>query len=300
MTEEIEKLKKEKDTVILAHYYVDGKVQEIADYVGDSFYLSKLATTVKQKNILFCGVSFMGESAKLLNPEKRVVMADIYADCPMAHMVDVRAIEEVREQHPGAAVVCYVNSSANIKAHSDVCVTSSNAVDIVRELPQKEIFFIPDNNLGRYAASQIPEKQFIFHDGFCHVHKSITRENVQRAKELHPNALVLAHPECSMDVLEIADFVGSTAQIIDYAARRGKDVFIICTEIGIFYELQQKNPDKKFYSVGHRQFCPNMKKISLDKVLYQLQNMDNSVELDESIMERARRPLEKMLELGGK
>lgn len=300
MTEEIEKLKKEKDTVILAHYYVDGKVQEIADYVGDSFYLSKLATTVKQKNVLFCGVSFMGESAKLLNPEKRVVMADIYADCPMAHMVDVRAIEEVREQHPGAAVVCYVNSSANIKAHSDVCVTSSNAVDIVRELPQKEIFFIPDNNLGRYAASQIPEKQFIFHDGFCHVHKSITRENVQRAKELHPNALVLAHPECSMDVLEIADFVGSTAQIIDYAARSGKDVFIICTEIGIFYELQQKNPDKKFYSVGHRQFCPNMKKISLDKVLYQLQNMDNSVELDESIMERARRPLEKMLELGGK
>ncbi|KLU69835.1 MAG: hypothetical protein RHS_4348 [Robinsoniella sp. RHS] len=298
MTEEIEKLKKEKDTVILAHYYVDGKVQEIADYVGDSFYLSKLATTVKQKNILFCGVTFMGESAKLLNPEKRVVMADIYADCPMAHMVDVKAIEEVREKHPDAAVVCYVNSSAKIKAHSDVCVTSSNAVDLVRALPQKEIFFIPDNNLGRYAASQIPEKQFIFHDGFCHVHKSITRENVQRAKELHPNALVLAHPECSMDVLQLADFVGSTAQIIDYVDKSGKDVFIICTEIGIFYELQQQNPDKKFYSVGHRQFCPNMKKISLDKVLYQLQNMDNSVELDESIMELARRPLEKMLLLG--
>lgn len=190
MTEEIEKLKKEKDTVILAHYYVDGKVQEIADYVGDSFYLSKLATTVKQKNILFCGVSFMGESAKL------------------------------------------------------------------------------------------------------------TRENVQQAKELHPEALVLAHPECSLDVLQIADFVGSTAQIIDYAAGSGKNVFIICTEIGIFYELQQKNPDKKFYSAGHRQFCPNMKKISLDKVLYQLQHMDNSVELDETIMDQARRPLERMLVLG--
>lgn len=300
MTEEIEKLKKEKDTVILAHYYVDGKVQEIADYVGDSFYLSKIATTVRQKNILFCGVSFMGESAKLLNPEKRVIMADIYADCPMAHMVDVKAIEEVREQHPNAAVVCYVNSSAEIKAHSDVCVTSSNAVNIVRALPQKEIFFIPDNNLGRYAASLIPEKQFIFHDGYCHVHKSITSENVQKAKELHPEALVLAHPECSLDVLEIADFVGSTAQIIDYAAGSGKHVFIICTEIGIFYELQQKNPHKKFYSVGHRQFCPNMKKISLEKVLYQLQNMDNSVELDKSIMSQARRPLERMLELGGK
>lgn len=300
MTEEIEKLKKEKDTVILAHYYVDGKVQEIADYVGDSFYLSKIATTVRQKNILFCGVSFMGESAKLLNPEKRVIMADIYADCPMAHMVDVKAIEEVREQHPNAAVVCYVNSSAEIKAHSDVCVTSSNAVNIVRALPQKEIFFIPDNNLGRYAASLIPEKQFIFHDGYCHVHKSITSENVQKAKELHPEALVLAHPECSLDVLEIADFVGSTAQIIDYAVGSGKHVFIICTEIGIFYELQQKNPHKKFYSVGHRQFCPNMKKISLEKVLYQLQNMDNSVELDKSIMSQARRPLEKMLELGGK
>lgn len=161
-----------------------GKVQEIADYVGDSYYLAELAAKVSQSVIIFCGVSFMGESAKILNPGKRVVMADRYADCPMAHMVDLERIREVRREHPDAAVVCYVNSTAEIKSESDVCVTSSNAVKIVRKLPNKKIFFIPDNNLGRYVAKQLPEKQFIFHDGFCHVHKSIHKEEVLKAKEV--------------------------------------------------------------------------------------------------------------------
>ena len=187
----ISELKREKDVAILAHYYVDGDVQKIADYVGDSFYLSKIATGLEQKNILFCGVKFMGESAKLLSPEKRVVMADDFADCPMAHMVTLEKIKEVREQYDDLAVVCYVNSTAEIKAVSDVCVTSSNALRVVQKIPQKNIFFVPDENLGRYVAKKIPDKNFIFNDGFCHVHKSITADNVIKAKEIYPEALVL-------------------------------------------------------------------------------------------------------------
>jgi quinolinate synthase len=297
---QIMKLKKEKDAVILAHYYVDGEVQAIADYVGDSYFLAQKATQIPQKVILFCGVSFMGESAKILNPEKTVVMADDTADCPMAHMVDIDKINDVRAEYDDVAVVCYVNSTAEIKAASDVCVTSSNALRIVKKLPNKHIFFIPDNNLGRYIASQVPEKEFIFNDGFCHVHKSIHSEDILKAKELHPEALVMAHPECTEDALELADFIGSTSEIIDYVTASDRDVFIICTEMGIFYELMQKNPNKKFYSVGHRQFCPNMKKVSLAKVLASLESLENPVELDEELRLKANLPLKRMLELAAK
>ena len=297
MRERIEQLKKEKDIVILAHYYVDGEVQEIADLVGDSYFLAKKATEVSQQNILFCGVSFMGESAKILNPGKRVIMADEFADCPMAHMVDIAKIQHVREQYPDVAVVCYVNSTAEIKAYSDVCVTSSNALRVVQSLPNKHIFFIPDNNLGRYISTLVPEKEFIFNDGFCHVHTSIQRENVEEAKKLHPNAPVLTHPECTADVLEISDFIGSTSEILDYATKSDAKEFIICTEMGIFFELEQKNPDKRFYSVGHRQFCPNMKKITLEKVVRAMEEMEPEVTMDEELRVKANAPLVKMLEL---
>lgn len=297
LKERIKQLKEEKGAIILAHYYVDGQVQEIADFVGDSYFLAEKATKVSASVIIFCGVSFMGESAKILNPGKRVVMADQYADCPMAHMVDLESIQEVRTACPDVAVVCYVNSTAQIKAASDVCVTSSNAVKIVDNLPNKNIFFIPDNNLGRYVAKQLPDKNFIFHDGFCHVHKSIHKEEVLRAKEAKPGALVLAHPECTEDVLLEADFVGSTSQIIDFASASDCKEFIICTEMGIFYELQMKNPDKKFYSVGHRQFCPNMKRIKLESVLHALESLEPEVELEEEIRVRASVPLQRMLEL---
>lgn len=297
MRERIEQLKKEKDIVILAHYYVDGEVQEIADLVGDSYFLAKKATEVSQQNILFCGVSFMGESAKILNPGKRVIMADEFADCPMAHMVDIAKIQQVREQYPDVAVVCYVNSTAEIKAYSDVCVTSSNALRVVQSLPNKHIFFIPDNNLGRYISTLVPEKEFIFNDGFCHVHTSIHRENVEEAKKLHPNAPVLTHPECTADVLEISEFIGSTSEILDYATKSDAKEFIICTEMGIFFELEQKNPDKRFYSVGHRQFCPNMKKITLEKVVRAMEEMEPEVTMDEELRVKANAPLVKMLEL---
>lgn len=295
--DEILKLKEEKDFVIMAHYYVDGEVQAIADYVGDSYYLAKVATKIKNQNILFAGVSFMGESAKLLNEEKHVYMADDTADCPMAHMVDIDRIEQVKKEYDDVAVVCYVNSTAEIKAHSDVCVTSSNAVKVVKNIKQKRIFFIPDSNLGHYVAKQVPEKEFIFHDGYCHVHKSIEADLVLKAKELHPDALVLTHPECTEDVLAISDFIGSTSQIIDFATDSDKEEFIVCTERGIFYELGEKNPNKKFYSVAHRQFCPNMKKISLEKVKAVMENPENEVILDKDLAENARKPLEMMLKL---
>ncbi|MCI8957077.1 MAG: quinolinate synthase NadA [Eubacterium sp.] len=295
--QKIMELKKQKDVVIMAHYYVDGQVQALADHVGDSFALSKLATTVTNKNILFCGVKFMGESAKILNPQKTVIMPDITADCPMAHMVEVEKIKQVREMFPDVAVVCYVNSTAEIKSYSDVCVTSSNAIKVVKALPNKDIFFIPDNNLAQYVAKQVPEKHFIFNDGFCPIHKEITRQHILDAKEKHPGAPVLTHPECTKEVLEISDFIGSTSEIIDFATKSDEKEFLIATETGVFYELQQKNPDKVFYSVKGDQICPDMKKITLDNVLTALENFEPEIIMEEDTIEKANAPLVQMLEL---
>lgn len=296
--DKIKELKRERNAVILAHYYVNDEVQAIADYVGDSFYLSKIAAKEEAETILFCGVSFMGESAKILSPQKTVIMPDMQADCPMAHMADIGKIQEMREKYDDLAVVCYINSTAELKTHSDVCVTSSNALKIVKALPNRHIYFIPDENLGRYVASQVPEKDFIFNDGFCHVHKSIAADNVRAAKEAHPHAPILVHPECTPDVTEMADYIGSTSGIIDYATASEAQEFIICTEMGVLYELKQKNPGKRFYSVGHRQFCPNMKRITLEKVADALEHMSNTVEMEEDVRIRANKPLERMLELG--
>lgn len=297
LAKEIEELKRERNAVLLAHYYVDDAVQEIADYVGDSYYLAKVALKESKDVICFAGVSFMGESAKILNPDRTVIMPDQLADCPMAHMVDLDKIQKVRDEYDDLAVVCYINSTAEIKSYSDVCVTSSNAMKIVKSLPQKNIFFIPDENLGRYIGSKLPEKNFIYNDGFCHVHTSITADNVKKAKEAHPDAEILVHPECTMDVVELADYVGSTSGIIDYATASDADKFIICTEMGVLYELKQKNPNKTFYSVGHRQFCPNMKRITLENVRDTLRDMKNQVELDETLRLDAKKALDKMLRI---
>lgn len=297
LAKEIEELKRERNAVLLAHYYVDDAVQEIADYVGDSYYLAKVALKESKDVICFAGVSFMGESAKILNPDRTVIMPDQLADCPMAHMVDLDKIQKVRDEYDDLAVVCYINSTAEIKSYSDVCVTSSNAMKIVKSLPQKNIFFIPDENLGRYIGSKLPEKNFIYNDGFCHVHTSITADNVKKAKEAHPDAEILVHPECTMDVVELADYVGSTSGIIDYATASDADKFIICTEMGVLYELKQKNPNKTFYSVGHRQFCPNMKRITLENVRDTLRDLKNQVELDETLRLDAKKALDKMLRI---
>lgn len=295
--EEIRRLKKENDVVILAHYYVDGEVQALADLVGDSYFLAKKATEVTEKNILFCGVSFMGESAKILNPDKRVIMADDTADCPMAHMLDLDRIAEVRREYPDVAVVCYVNSTAEIKAHADVCVTSSNALRVVQALPNQNIFFVPDEHLGRYIAAKLPEKHFIFNDGFCHVHTGIDPEALKAVKEQHPHAPVLTHPECTEEVLALSDFIGSTSEILDFAEQSEAEEFVICTEIGVFYELELHNPGKKFYSVGQHTMCPNMKKITVEKVLQSLRTLEPEVRMEEDLRVRANAPLSRMLEL---
>lgn len=297
LKQEIESLKQERNAVILAHYYVPDEVQEIADYIGDSYYLSKIAAKTKASTICFCGVSFMGESAKILNPEKTVLMPDLYADCPMAHMADPDRIDALRKEIEDLAVVCYINSTAELKMHSDVCVTSANALKIVKALPNKNIFFIPDENLGRYIASQVPEKKFIFNDGFCHVHKDITAQNVQKTKELKPDALVLVHPECPPDVCALADYIGSTSGIIDFASKSSADQFIICTELGVLYELKQKNPQKQFFSAGCGQLCPNMKKITLQKVRDVLKENAPQLEVPDYVRQAALLPLDKMLEL---
>ncbi len=295
----IEQLKKEKNAVIMAHYYVADEVQAVADYIGDSYYLSEAAVNVHADTIVLCGVSFMGESAKILNPEKTVLLPDASADCPMAHMASVERIAEIRAQYPDVAVVCYVNSTAKLKAASDVCVTSANALKIVKALPNKYIYFIPDQNLARYIAGKLPDKHFIFNDGFCHVHNQITAAEIKAAKDAHPFARVLVHPECRPEVTSMADYVGSTSGIISHVEKCDASEFIIVTETGVFCELRKRCPDRKFYAVDGSQICPNMKKITLDKIIDVLEHQTASVELEQSLLASALSPMERMLQLSG-
>ena len=297
MKNQIEQLKKEKNAVILAHYYAPAEVQEIADFVGDSFYLAKIAKQSKADIIVFCGVYFMGESAKILNPDKKVLMPDLTADCAMAHMVADGIIDEMRNKYNDLAVVCYINSTAKLKCQSDVCVTSSNAVKIVKALPNKNIFFIPDKNLGRFVAEQVPEKNIIINDGFCPVHAKITAKQLLTEKENHPCALVLSHPECESDVLVLSYYIASTADIIAYAKQCNADEFIICTEDGVNYKLITDNPDKKFYFPNPHPCCADMKLNTLESVLSVLLNEDKEVIVDDAVRIGSLLPLEKMLEL---
>ena len=272
-------------------------MQEIADYVGDSFYLTKIAKQCKADIIVFCGVYFMGESAKILNPDKKVLMPDLTADCAMAHMVADGIVDDMRKKYDNLAVVCYINSTAEFKCQSDVCVTSSNAVKIVKSLPNKNIFFIPDKNLGRFVAEQVPEKNIIINDGCCPIHANITAEQLLMEKEKHPETLVLSHPECEAEVLALSDYFGSTADIIAYAKQSDKEKFIICTEGGVNYKLITDNPDKKFYFPNANPCCADMKLNTLEAFLSVLQNEYNEVVVEDSVRTGALLPLEKMLEL---
>ena len=299
LIDEINQLKKERNAIILAHFYVEDEIQEIADYVGDSYYLSKVAVNCKEDTIVFAGVEFMGESAKLLNPEKTVLMPDKEADCPMAHMCDEYFIARARKQYDDLAVVTYINSTAHLKTLSDVCVTSSNALKIVKKLPNKNILFIPDQNLGKYIAELIPEKNFIFCNGYCPTHHQLTLQQLLDAKEAHPGAPVLIHPECRKELVELSDYAGSTAGIINYAKESDANEFIVVTEIGVLYQMKKNNPEKKFYIISDNQICPNMKKNSLEKIRDCLKYNLNEVTLSEDIMSKANKPLEMMHKLAG-
>ena len=295
VTTEVARLKAERDAVILAHYYVPSETQALADYVGDSFYLARLARTLDCSTIVLCGVSFMAESAKMLNPERTVLLPDPTADCPMAHMVRKEDVETVKARYDDLAVVCYINSMADIKALSDICVTSSNALKVVRSLPQKNIFFIPDGNLGRYVAAQVPEKNIILNKGFCHVHASITARDLEAALHAHPAAEIIAHPECSEEVCNLAEYLGSTKELIEYVRTAPAQEFIVCTEQGVLHEMQKVAPGKQFHFVGARQICPNMKRITLEKVRDSLLNGSPVVTVDEALRQKASVPLERML-----
>ena len=295
--EKIKQLKEEKNAVILAHYYANPEVQEIADYIGDSFYLSKVAVNLKEQTIVFCGVSFMGESAKILNPEKTVLMPDMSADCAMAHMADEVTIQKMRDTYEDLAVVCYINSTAELKKHSDVCVTSANAVKIVKALPNKNIFFIPDRNLAYHVSKLVPEKNFVFNDGYFPIHEAMKLKEVMEAKEKHPQAEVLTHPECKKELLEISDYIGSTSGIIAYASKSECKEFIVCTEVGVRYELEKQNPDKKFYFTETEPVCHDMKKITLEKIAHVLETGENEVSVTDELREQSQKSLERMLEL---
>lgn len=296
--EEIQDLKREKNAVILAHYYVPEEVQKCADYIGDSFYLSKVATSLDASVIVFAGVTFMGESAKILNPGKTVLLPMPEADCSMAHMASAAKIKEMREKYQDLAVVCYINSTAELKALSDICVTSANAVKIVRGLPNHNIYFIPDGNLGAYVAEQVPEKNVMPGDGYCYVHKEVTEESIEAVKKLHPEAEVLVHPECRAEILAVSDFIGSTSAIIDYAAKSPKKEFIIGTENGVFYKLKEAHPDKNFYPVSGGQTCVSMKEVTLERVRDCLKKHTGEVVVDSKVREACLIPLARMLEAG--
>ena len=298
LSKEIEKLKKEKNAIILAHYYVDGAVQDVADYIGDSFYLAKVAAKNDAEMIVFAGVSFMGESAKILSPEKKVCMAEQTADCPMAHMVTLEEIKKVRDRYDDLAVVCYINSTAEIKTASDVCVTSSNAVNIVKKLKEHNIFFIPDKNLGSYVAKQVPEKNFIFCSGFCPIHNDVTVDMVMKAKESYPSAKFAVHPECRPEILELADYIGSTSGIISFCKETDAKEIIIGTVEGVCHQIEKHVPDKRLIGMEPRLFCVNMGKITLENVYDALKFEDNQMEVDERIASESKKPLGRMLELG--
>ena len=297
LSEKILKLKKEKNAIILAHLYQIPEVQEIADYVGDSYYLSQVARDAKEDLIIFCGVKFMAESAKVLSPDKTVILPAPNAGCPMADMAEVEDVEEIIKEYPDAFKVCYINSSYEVKALCDASVTSSSALNIMNNIPNKQILFLPDQNLGGYIAEFFPEKEFILWRGFCPTHHRITAEDVLNAKQEHPNVKVLAHPECSKEVRELSDYLGSTSGIIDYATKCEDNEFIIATEEGVLHQLQKKNPNKKFY-FPEMMVCPNMKKTTLQDIYDALDGKREEVVLDEEIRQKALTSLENMHKLG--
>ncbi len=293
--DKIRTLKREKNAVILAHFYQTMDIQEVADHVGDSFELARRAQETTGDTIVLCGVRFMAESAKILNPQKTVLLPAPDAGCPMADMVTPEDVRALKAQYPDAAVMCYVNSSAAVKAECDICCTSSSAVRVAKSLKEKRVIFVPDQNLGAYVASKVPEKEFILFHGFCPIHHHVAASDVKASKAAHPDARVLVHPECTMEVLELSDYVGSTAGILEYVSKSKDSEFIIGTEMGVVERLRQTAPDKIVYLLSPRLLCPNMKKTRIEDVLKSLENGVYEIKLPENELKDARACLERMV-----
>ncbi len=296
LVERIQKLKEDRNAVILAHNYQLPEVQDIADFTGDSLELSRKAAATEAEVIVFCGVHFMAETAKILSPQKTVILPDLNAGCPMADMITVKELREFKSKYPGLPVVAYVNTSADVKAESDICCTSANAVKVVEAVDSDAVLFIPDQCLGAYVSSKT-SKKVILYPGFCPTHHRILPEDVLKAKNEHPNAVVVAHPECKMEVVGMADAVESTSGMVRYVKSSPAKEFIICTEMGIIHRLKKDNPDKHFYSPSTENLCPNMKLITVEKVLWSLEDLQPVIELPPETIEKARKAIERMVEI---
>ena len=300
MQQEILRLKKENDVCILAHAYQGQEILDVADYVGDSYGLSVQASKDPHGTVLMCGVRFMAETCKVLSPEKKVILSHPEAGCPMADQMDKEDIEAILPNYPDHAVVCYVNTTSRLKTICDVCVTSSSAVKIVRSMEQKDILFIPDQNLAQYVAEQVPEKNIKFLRGGCPRHALMTRRDVERAKAAHPEALLLVHPECRPEVVQAADYVGSTTGIMKFARESEAKEFIIGTETSILEHLQFELPEKRFHYLSKDLMCPNMKMTTLADVLNCVKGVGGEViELEQEVIDGARRCIDEMIRLGG-
>ena len=292
--EKIKELKDKKNAVILVHNYQRGEVQDIADFLGDSLGLSQQAKKTRADVIVFCGVKFMAETAKILSPDKKVFMPRKEAGCPMANMVTPEDVLDMRRKHPEAKVVSYVNTKADVKAVSDVCCTSANAVEVVKKIDSDEIIFVPDRNLGSYV-KRFTSKRIILWDGFCYVHDRISKDEVISAKEKHPEALLLVHPECRPEVIDVADEVLSTSGILKFAKKSNTKSFLIGTEEGIIYRLKKENPEKEFFSAGTPKICSNMKLTRLEDVYNALNEEKHEITLPDEIIIAAKKSLEEML-----
>lgn len=298
MKDEILRLKKEKNALILAHYYQLPEIWEVADFVGDSFDLAKKAKNADCDRIVFCGVRFMAESAKLLNPDRKVIFPASEAGCPMADMVTPEMVDALRKEHPNAAVVCYVNSTAAVKAKSDICCTSSNAVNIVRSLPEKEIIFVPDRNLGRKCAEACPDKTFYFIEGFCPIHDVVTFEQAKKTRDAHPDAVLAVHPECRPEVVAMADFIGSTKQIVDFALQTDAKKVIVGTEREIVSWLSIKDTTRTYIPLTETFVCENMKKTTLASLKAALETDREEITIPTELSYAASLPLERMVAKG--
>lgn len=297
LVESINKLKKEKKAVVLAHCYQPVEVDLVADYVGDSLYLSQVAAKTDAEIIVFAGVYFMAQTAKILSQDKKVLLPQINAGCRMADMIDYRQLKEFKAQNPNIPVVCYVNSTAEVKSECDMCCTSSNAVKVVKSMGADKILFVPDTYLGKWVEKQLGNIEIITYPGFCPTHLQIRPDDIEKARKEHPNALVLAHPECHMSVSDIADYVGSTTGIMNYAKNSSNKSFIIATEQGVVDRLKRDYPEKEFIPVKENIICPNMKMTSLEDILHVLENENNEIFVDKEIAKKAVTCIDRMLEV---
>lgn len=297
MINEILKLKKEKNAVILAHSYQNIEIDEVADYVGDSLYLSQMAAKTEADIIVFAGVYFMAETAKILSPNKKVLLPKLESGCLMADMINLQQLREFKAKHPGLPVVCYINSTAEVKSECDICCTSSNAVKIVKSLGAKEVLFAPDTYLGTWVQSQLEGVKVITYPGYCPTHLRIRPEDVEKMREKYPDALVLVHPECHQAVTKLADYVGSTTGIMKFAAESDKKTFIIATELGVVERLKRDYPEKEFVLVSEKAICPNMKWNHLEDILNALKYEQHEINVDEEIAKKAITCIDRMLEV---